>query len=191
MGRPLFVRRARGVTPTPLADALDVTAPLQMLDAVTTAYGAGAHGLAGTVVLGGPADALSMVVLPALQPLVDQGLHVTAVSGATRDLVRQVVEGGLDLAVATTPTRARGVLHMPLFAEVLALVAGRRWADRLHDASAADLAAAPLVAYADDLQLVRRYWRTTFGSTPRSARRSSCLICGASSRSSSEAVGGR
>lgn len=168
LGRPLFVRQPRGVLPTALADSLarDITGPLDAIQATAAAYSAGAQRLDVTVYLGGPADALSVKVVPALVPLTTQGLVLRAVTGETRPLVDQLANGTLDIVVATTPTRRRGVRLDRLFDETLALVAAPSWAARLDEPDEEALLAAPAVAYAEDLQLIRRYWRETFGHSP-------------------------
>jgi DNA-binding transcriptional LysR family regulator len=167
LGRQLFVRRARGVFATPLADSIanDITSPLQSLNATIAAYASGADRLDTTVYIGGPADALSAKIVPALQPLIGQGLIVRASTGETKPLLSRLADGELDLVVATTPSRVRGVQLAPLFTETLALVAGDHWAERLHKPTPDSLAAAPMVAYAENLQLIRRYWRTVFPAT--------------------------
>lgn len=168
LGRPLFIRKPRGVTPTPLADSIaaDITGPLQTLQATVTAYAAGVDRLDTTIYIGGPADALSARIVPALQPLTDQGLIVHAHTGDTKTLLDRLTNGELDLVIATTPSRKRGVLIEPFFTETLSLVAGGDWVDRLVDPGIDDLAAAPMIAYAQNLQLIRRYWRTVYATTP-------------------------
>jgi DNA-binding transcriptional LysR family regulator len=174
LGRQLFVRRARGVVATPLADSIahDITAPMQSLNATIAAYAIGADQIDTTLYIGGPADALSTRVIPALLPLVAQGLIVHAATGNTKALLTRLADGELDLVIATTPSRTRGVRLDRLFTETLALIASRDWAQRLPPPLTAHaLYEAPMVAYAENLQLIRRYWRTVFKAdappTPR------------------------
>ena len=166
LGRQLFVRQARGVIATPLADSIanDITGPLQSLNATVSAYAVGADQINTTVYIGGPGDALSARVIPALLPLVAQGLIVHAAIGETKALLARLADGDLDLVIATTPSRTCGVRFEPLLTETLALVAGEEWMQRLPNPPTSEaLAAAPMVAYAENLQLIRRYWRLVFG----------------------------
>jgi DNA-binding transcriptional LysR family regulator len=176
VGRPLFVRGARGVTPTPLAHSLanEVAEHVDALVGTASAFRAGAAPLEATVVIGGPADCLSTLVLPSLTSLVNQGLRVIARTGLTKDLVSRLGDGELDLVVATTPTRQAGLTIAPLFEETLVLVAHpsvARRVDRKRIAAgdASSLQNVPIVAFAENLPLLRRYWREVFSSQPPAA----------------------
>lgn len=173
LGRPLFTRLPRGVAPTPLGDSLarEVTGPLDALSMIAQTFQVGGRSRA-TLFLGGPADCLATRVVPSLVPLTNQGLTVRAVTGHTKDLIVQLGNGDLDLVVATTPSEHRNVILTPFFEETFILVSSPFWSGRLdldqlgrHDANA--LGDVPLVAYAENLPLVRRYWRTQFpGASP-------------------------
>jgi DNA-binding transcriptional LysR family regulator len=178
LGRPLFVRLPRGMAPTQLADSLahEVTHPLDTLDVVSQTFRAGANSLTATLYLGGPADCLSATIMPALMALSNAGLRVRAEVGLTPQLIERLSDGELDLVVATTPTRRRGVVLEPLFRETLVLIGrpavvascDRRQLAMGNPASMEHLA---LVAYAESLPLVRRFWRSVFpGHQPPSAR---------------------
>lgn len=168
LGRPLFVRQPRGVAPTPMGVTLAsrATGPLQSLQATVRALKTGADDFDRTIYIGGPADGMSAVIVPALAPLIAQGLTVRAVTGSTKALLARLAQADLDLVVATAPSRVRGIDLTPLFTETLALVAGAGWSDRHKPADPNTLAAAPSIAYSEDLQLIRRYWRIAFGETP-------------------------
>lgn len=168
LGRPLFLRKARGVTATPLAHSLanDITIPLQSLVSTVSAYVAGTDRLDTTIYIGGPADALSNTIIPALVPLTTAGLNVHATTGETKALLERLSLGELDLVITTTPSRKRGIRLTPLFTETLALVAGQHLSTTLTNPTIEDLAAAPMLAYAENLQLIRRYCRDVFSATP-------------------------
>lgn len=176
IGRPLFIRGARGVAPTPLAHSLanEVAEHVDALVGTASAFRSGAAPLEATVVVGGPADGLSTLVLPSLTPLVNQGLRVIARTGLTKDLISRLADGELDLVVATTPTRQAGVVLSPLFDETLVLVAHPAVAKRVDRkriaaGDASSLHHVPIVAFGEKLPLVRRYWREVFHSQPPSA----------------------
>jgi DNA-binding transcriptional LysR family regulator len=96
---------------------------------------------------------------------------VHARAGLAQALLDEAERDELDLVVATVRGVRRSVELEPLFDETFALVAAPRWAARIdraalaRDAPAA-LAGVPLVAYADDLPIVRRYFRAVFGVKP-------------------------
>jgi DNA-binding transcriptional LysR family regulator len=172
---PLFVRLPRGVAPTALADQLarEVSEPLESLASTAESFRPGADLAQANLLFGGPVDVLSEVVLPALAPLIAQGLSIRVRTGLTPELIGALANRELDLVIATTPTRHRGVVLDPLFDETLALVLSPRLAMTIRrSVSLASVPArtwpallrdAPLVAFAENAPLVRRYWRTVFG----------------------------
>ncbi|WP_425247199.1 LysR family transcriptional regulator [Streptomyces sp. NEAU-NA10] len=173
-GRELFERLPRGVAPTPVADELAarIAAPLDELATVAGPDPA-ASGRADPVHLAGPAELLCTRVLPALAPLVAEGVRLRVATGLTEPLLEELRAGRHDLVIATTRPRGRALTSTPLTDEEFVLVAAPVWAERLGDRAAADLPAmlhsVPLITYAEDLPIARRYWRHVFGrrlSTP-------------------------
>jgi DNA-binding transcriptional LysR family regulator len=169
LARPLFLRFARGVTPTPLADSLarEVTAPLDTLSVAAATFRSGSDTFSATLYLAGPSDALAEKVVPALVSLTNAGLHVRAQTGLTKDLISRLGEGELDMVIATAPTRHRNVTVERLFDETLVLVAspavaGKVDRGRLNRSDPTALSHLPMVAYAENLPLIRRYWRSVF-----------------------------
>lgn len=171
LGRPLFERLPRGVTPTPAAHELAarVAGPL---DALAAAFGAGATEPAPApeppVLLGGPADFLAARAVPGLAPLIAEGVRLHIRTGLTDDLLSELHSGGLDLVVATVRPRGRTLTAEPLCDETFTLVAAPRLAERIDRARlAADgpaaLSGIPVLSYAVDLPILRRYWRHVFG----------------------------
>jgi DNA-binding transcriptional LysR family regulator len=174
LGRPLFTRLARGVEPTPGAHLLArrIAEPLDQLDALT------AGGLVEpvnpftrTVHLGGPAELTTARVLPALAEMVAGGLRLRVVLGVADQLGQALGTGALDMAVTTVLPRRRGLQVHPLYDEEFVLVAAPACAERLPGDLADDggraLADLPLISYAEDLPIVRRYWQTVFDARPR------------------------
>ncbi|WP_043652227.1 LysR family transcriptional regulator [Nocardia thailandica] len=171
LGRPLFERLPRGVAPTPAAD--DLAARIaEPLDALAAAFGTGPAELAPApeppVLLGGPADFLADRAIPSLAPLIAEGVRVHVRTGLTDDLLAALHAGGLDLVVATVRPRGRTVTAEPLCDETFVLVAAPGVAARIDRAAlAADgpaaLAGVPLLTYAVDVPILRRYWRHVFG----------------------------
>jgi DNA-binding transcriptional LysR family regulator len=172
LGRPLFTRLPRGVEPTPAAELLaaQVAGPLDQLAALTLVEQA--DPFTNPVHLGGPAEFTTARVLPALAELVADGLRLRAHLGVADDLSQALISGAIDIAVTPVRPRHRGLLVRPLCDETFVLVAAPRWAARLpadlpdRDCPRA-LADVPLVSYAEDLPIIRRYWQTVFETRPR------------------------
>lgn len=187
LGRPLFVRQARGVVATPLAEMLAAEAAPHV-DALQQLVAGGLNErdpIAGqTVNIGGPAELITLRVVPCLAPLIAQGLRVRSVLGLPDELLAALTTGRLDLAVSTVRVRRRGLSAGPLCDEELILVASPAGAQRLRHRLATSpasevpaagaavkiaagvLAEAPLIAYAEDMPLLRRYWSRVFDSVP-------------------------
>jgi DNA-binding transcriptional LysR family regulator len=153
LGRQLFVRQPRGVAPTPVADLL-ARQVAGALDELETVVAPPPPGATGTVHLGGAAEFLTELVLPALAPLSGTGLRLRVTLGLSDDLVRGLESGALDLAVLTGRPRQRRLVAEPLYDEEFVLVAA--------PGGDTDPQRAPLVAYAEELPIVRRYWRSVF-----------------------------
>ncbi|PTH84004.1 LysR family transcriptional regulator [Streptomyces sp. A244] len=166
-GRELFERLPRGVAPTAVADELAarVAGPL---DALAEATGHGPReSRAEPVHLAGPAELLATRALPALAPLVTEGVRLRVTAGLTEPLLDELRAGRHDLVIATTRPRGRTLSAVPLTDEEFVLVAAPSWAERVARRRAEDVPAAlhdvPLITYAEDLPIVRRYWRHVFG----------------------------
>ncbi|RAG84016.1 LysR family transcriptional regulator [Streptacidiphilus pinicola] len=171
MGRQLFERLPRGVTPTPAADdlAARLAAPMDALEAIATTSGTlGETVPEPPVLLAGPAEFLAVVV-PSLGPLLKQGVRLRITTGLSEDLLAGLRAGSYDLVVSTIRPRGRTLTAEPLADEDFVLVAAPDWSDKIdHDLLIRDgpgaLADLPLISYADDLPILRRYWRHVFNT---------------------------
>lgn len=176
-GQELFVRLPRGVQPTAPAHELAarVADPLDALEGRTAVNGAAKT--PAPVRLAGPSELLCTRVLPALAPLVADGVRLRVSAGLTEPLVDELRAGRQDLVIATRRPRGRALASVPLADEEYVLVASPDWVGRIRQqlpsnlksgedacqALCAALRDVPLVAYAEDLPIIRRYWRLTFG----------------------------
>lgn len=167
LGKQLFVRVPRGVEPTPAAHDLArrVGRHLEALELVAGGFKLGSSELAGTVVIGGPPEFIGAKVLPSLSALIELGLRLRVSLGQPDTLKSGLLSRALDLAVFTVKPSDQLISAVPLYIEELVLVAGERWAQRIprEHLSAKLLKDVPLLAYAENLPLLRRYWRTVFG----------------------------
>ncbi|MFI8823609.1 LysR family transcriptional regulator [Streptomyces sp. NPDC053431] len=170
LGRELFARGPRGTAPTPYADELAarVAGPIDELSAVADQGPGGARPVPRPVHLAGPAEFLSACALPALAPLVDDGVRLRVTLGLTDELLDGLRAGHHDLVVATYRPRGRALVSVPLSDEEFVLVASPDRARRIDLTALASegpgaLRGVPMVMYAEDLPIARRYWRHVFG----------------------------
>ena len=156
LGRPLFERLPRGMAAAAAADELAgrIAGPLDALYAVAADSAAQP---ARPVHLGGPAELVCARVLPSLAPLVADGLQLRVTLGLPEPLAAGLADGSLDLMISTVRLRQRGLRVEPLCDEEFVLVGGPAFA-------LGQLERAPLVAYAENLPILRRYWRAVFGT---------------------------
>jgi DNA-binding transcriptional LysR family regulator len=161
------------VVPTAVADEL-VARIAPHVDALARVVERGAapdDPFGRPVHLAGPTELTAARVLPALAPLVRSGLRLRVGVGLADDLLAGLPTGRFDLVVSTVRPRGRDTRAVPLTDEEFVLVAGPAWAaridrERLARHGAAALRDVPLVAYAEELPIVGRYWRTVFGTRP-------------------------
>ncbi|MCX5146740.1 MULTISPECIES: LysR family transcriptional regulator [unclassified Streptomyces] len=173
LGRPLFHRRARGVTPTAVGDELaHKAAPhLDALLRITEAEREAAGALR-TLHLAGPPEFLCLRVLPALAPLVGQGHTLrTALQTGAEEALDGLAAGHHDLVVTTARPRGGLFSATALCDEEHVLVAAPYWAalvdpDRLRETGPAALDGIPLVEVHETLPLVARYWAAVFETRP-------------------------
>lgn len=173
LGRPLFLRRARGVTPTTIGDELAHRAAPH-LDALVeiTETGLDEQNGVRTLHVAGPPEFTSARVLPALTPLVAQGLAVrVSMIGNAPETLDGLAAGHHDLAVATARPRGGLLSATPLCDEEHVLVAAPRWAARLSPdvllgEGALVLEQLPVVEVHESLPFVSRYWTAVFETKP-------------------------
>jgi DNA-binding transcriptional LysR family regulator len=169
LGVRLFERTPSGMVATPRAVELggEVAPHIDALDDL--AYMTLASGGSDSIHLGGPAEFLSTAILPRLSELSDAARALIHVRFGLADaLLEQLRTGELDIVVSAVQPRVRGVRGAPIFDEEFALVAAPSWKAVLPGAAAPDveLAALPVIAYAENLPIIRRYWRSVFDRRP-------------------------
>ncbi|MFJ1748937.1 LysR family transcriptional regulator [Streptomyces sp. NPDC088116] len=175
LGRPLFLRQARGVTPTTIGDELAHRAAPH-LDALVEIAETGLDEDSGvrTLHLAGPPEFTSLRALPALTPLIAQGLALRAsFFGNAEETLEGLAAGHHDLAIATARPRGGLLTATPLCDEEHVLIAAPRWAARLgHNVLREGhvvLEQLPVVEVHESLPLVSRYWSAVFDSRPAAA----------------------
>ncbi|MEU6481308.1 LysR family transcriptional regulator [Streptomyces sp. NPDC047017] len=175
LGRPLFLRQARGVTPTAMGEELAHKAAPH-LDALVEIAEAGLDDEAAprTLHLAGPPEFTAERALPALSGLTGddgQGFDLRASFGSTEDVLEGLAAGRHDLAISTVRPRGALLTATPLCDEEHVLVAAPRWADvtgsaRRQGRGAPVLEAVPVVEVHESLPFVSRYWGSVFDSRP-------------------------
>ncbi|WP_432037381.1 LysR family transcriptional regulator [Streptomyces cucumeris] len=174
VGQQLFRRLPRGVVPTTVADELAAEAAPHV-DALVAIGERGfadhARPFTRPVHLGGPAELTGTRVLASLTPLIRQGLKLRVTLGLADDLLAGLPEGRFDVVVSSIRPRGRAIVSVPLTDEEFVLVAAPRTAagvdgEQLAREGPAALRHLPLISYAEDLPIIRRYWRTVFGTRP-------------------------
>ncbi|ADB30005.1 transcriptional regulator, LysR family [Kribbella flavida DSM 17836] len=162
LGRPLFERQARGVRATAAGDEL----ARRIAEPVDALQGLVADELdepAGTVHLGGPADYLCHQALPALSGRLADGLQLRVRFGLPDELLDGLANRTLDVVISSIRPRRTGLSVTPLYDELFALVAAPRWSAGGPVRTPEALRSVPLIAYAEEAPIVRRYWRSVFG----------------------------
>ncbi|NGO13184.1 LysR family transcriptional regulator [Streptomyces sp. HC44] len=175
LGRPLFLRQARGVTPTTIGDELAHKAAPH-LDALVEIAETGLDEASSirTLHLAGPPEFTAERALPALTELTGddgQGLALRASFGNAEETLEGLAAGHHDLAISTARPRGALLTATPLCDEEHVLVASPRWearigSDKLHCESAPALENFPVVEVHESLPFVARYWAAVFDSRP-------------------------
>lgn len=173
LGRPLFLRRARGVTPTSIGDELAHRAAPH-LDALVEIAEAGLNEETGvrTLHLAGPPEFTSVRALPSLTPLLSQGLTLRSSFNANAaETMEGLAAGHHDLAITTARPRGGLLTATPLCDEEHVLVAAPRWAGRLGPGTLRHkgpvvLEQFPVIEVHESLPFVSRYWAAVFDRRP-------------------------
>lgn len=165
LGHALFHRDRDGVTPTGRATELarEVASHVDAIEDATLLFGQSARP-PRAIRIGGAAEILSAMVVPHLAEIMDAvGAPVLLEFGLAEDLLNMLEDGSLDIVVSSIPPRRRGISSAPLYDEEFLLVAAPTWSD-------VDVEAVPVIAYAENLPIIRRYWRSVFGRPPERLR---------------------
>ncbi|WP_225099948.1 LysR family transcriptional regulator [Streptomyces sp. CoH27] len=175
LGKPLFLRQARGVTPTTIGDELAHKAAPH-LDALVEIAESGLDDDSSlrTLHLAGPPEFTAERALPALTELTGddgQGFALRASFGTAEETLEGLAAGHHDLAISTARPRGALLTATPLCDEEHVLVAAPRWVERigaeeLRLKGALALEDLPLVEVHESLPLVSHYWASVFDSRP-------------------------
>lgn len=175
LGRPLFLRQARGVTPTTIGDELAHKAAPH-LDALVEIAESGLDDESSlrTLHLAGPPEFTAERALPVLTELTGddgQGFALRASFGTAEETLEGLAAGHHDLAISTVRPRGALLTATALCDEEHTLVAAPRWAEQIGPGAlrlkgAPALENLPVVEVHESLPFVSRYWASVFDSRP-------------------------
>ncbi|MFE6282858.1 LysR family transcriptional regulator [Streptomyces sp. NPDC057877] len=175
LGRPLFLRQARGVTPTMIGDELAHKAAPH-LDALVEIAETGLDDDSSlrTLHLAGPPEFTAERALPALVELTGddgQGFALRASFGNAEEALEGLSAGHHDLAISTAQPRGALLTATALCDEEHVLVAAPRWHKEigpgtLRGKGALALENVPVVEVHESLPFVSRYWASVFDCRP-------------------------
>ncbi|MEV6762341.1 LysR family transcriptional regulator [Streptomyces sp. NPDC051105] len=175
LGRPLFLRQARGVTPTTIGDELAHKAAPHLDALVEIAErGLDDDSSVRTLHLAGPPEFTAERALPALSELAGddgQGFALRASFGTAEETLEGLSAGHHDLAISTARPRGALLTATALCDEEHVLVAAPRWAEEIgtgtvRDKGAPVLENLPVVEVHESLPFVSRYWGSVFDARP-------------------------
>ncbi|MER8005318.1 LysR family transcriptional regulator [Streptomyces sp. NPDC094149] len=175
LGRPLFLRQARGVTPTTVGDELAHKAAPH-LDALVEIAETGLDDESSlrTLHLAGPPEFTAERALPALTELTGedgQGFALRASFGNAEETLEGLAAGHHDLAISTARPRGALLTATPLCDEEHVLVASAARAEKIgrlkpRRRGAPALEDVPVIEVHESLPFVSRYWAAVFDSRP-------------------------
>ena len=159
VGRELFTRRSRGVSPTAFAEdlAAQVGDNLDRAEEALAQAKARSASLTGVVHVAGPAELLAERVAPSLRSLQASGLDIRLHPGGKSSIYQRLTAGEVDLAFTASDPGHPLLASQVIGSEKLLAVAAPGIADRINDAKdlLAALQAEPMLAYDNDLPLIR------------------------------------
>lgn len=173
LGKSLFTRVPQGVVATPIGQELARLVEVHV-DALETALRrstASPELNNSTLYIGGPAELVTVRLLPALADLIRDGLRLRVLFGQSDELLTGLAGNQFDLVISTVRPRRRGVVATPLMDEEFVLVAtpeiaNQVTAERIANEGPAALDGLPVIAYAENLPVLRHYWTTVFDCQP-------------------------
>lgn len=171
LGYALFARTTSGVTPNARADSLRASVAPH-LDGLERALWAAQPGLLEqqrAIQIAGPAEYLSVRVLRDLTAWQPDNVAIRMTFGLAEHLLADLRAGVHDILVSSVPVRGSGYAVAPLFDEEFALVGAPAWVEPWRASEAGDRGKGdgiPVIAYSEDLPIIRRWWLTVWGERP-------------------------
>ena len=166
MEKKLFIRHARGIKPTAIADDLarSISPHLEQIETKFNAVRSRIASVAGTIHLASPAEFLDAEVLPAVASLLTHDIKVRIHLGGKDRIYQLLDDGTADLAITASEPKYRDLGFTAIERETLVLVAATDWTKRnlIQPFDPQQLLTLPLIAYDEDLPLIRSYFAEVF-----------------------------
>jgi DNA-binding transcriptional LysR family regulator len=168
LGQPLFQRMPRQMLPTDKGKRLytEIAEAIEKLESITLHS---SNNAPQVIRIGSPQEFFAERILNQL-PL-SENLLYRVQFGLTKDLIQQLLTGQLDAVIATQKIMRSELAHQLVHEENFWLVAPPNMVIPLSseqlqvDLTSLEqwLKSQPLIAYSEDLPIVRRFWRVVFG----------------------------
>ena len=167
VGKPLFIRQPRGVASTVAADELarSVAPHLDSLEMKLAAYRLG-QTEGGTVHIVGPSDFIHNRLASSLAALIPDGFNFRLHTGNKQLIYSLLDSGAIDLAVTASMPDEHQYAFAHLLTERMMLVFAPALARAVGKPTKESLSQTPLIAYDEDLPLVRSIWLSFFQVSP-------------------------
>lgn len=168
LGLVLFQRLPRRMLPTEDGNRLytRVVAAIETLESIPTK--ANLAGVPIHIRLGTPAEFFSEYVLKRLPK--EDSVLLTIRFGLVRDLIDRLLDNQIDGAIATQKIANPELEYQLIFEENFWLIGAPNLVVPSQDTQQTDLTSLeawlrpqPLIAYSEDLPIIRRFWRVVFG----------------------------
>ena len=165
LGQPLFLRQPRKMQPTEAGIRLytQVVGAIEKLESIATRILPA--DTPQMIRLGTPPEFFAEQILPRLQPT--ENLLYRIEFGLTPELIDRLLSGHLDAVVATQKVGKPGLEYQPIAEENFWLVAPPGTKVPIADIDFTGLEqwilTQPLIAYSEELPIIRRFWRIVFG----------------------------
>jgi DNA-binding transcriptional LysR family regulator len=170
VGRKLFFREARRMVPTDEGKSYyaQLAGPLDALADIERKVFDARRGLNPSVRVGSPAEYFNAV---ALAELADSPVRFFFTLGKSDELIDQLLQGSLDVVVATKLHEDKSLIFVPLREEELLLFGPKGFAvpKQINDQRskvAAWLQQQRWLAYGHELPSIRRFWKVNFNARP-------------------------
>jgi DNA-binding transcriptional LysR family regulator len=169
IGKELFIRKARGVEPTSVADdlALQVSQHIDMLESKVDSIRSRSSTVHGTLHLAAPAEYLSFVAGPTLANLLQADkINLVIHTGNKNSIYALLESGAVELGITASMPNEKMYDYQCLDKERLLLVMNRVQGRALSQqpVTASMLTEYNVITYDEQLPLIRQYFNSVFNA---------------------------
>lgn len=166
IGNKLFIRQSRGVEPTAAADELarSIAPNIDALELKLSSFKLGnIHG--GTIHLAAPADFLYYCLTKPMLSLMEEGFSIRCQTGNRQKIYELLQDKSTDLAITASRPDEQKFEFSELLTERFILVHAPSLSHKIGKKPNKEvLSQIPLIAFDEDLPLVRNVWANFFGT---------------------------